>query len=118
MKIAIATDGTNVAAHFGHCSSFTIVTVNDGQVVQKEVIANPGHRPGFLPGFLARLGICTIIAGGMGSSAIELFRGEGVQPITGVSSTVDAAIQDFLSGTLQDGAQPCRHEEGAEHHCR
>ncbi|KUK31017.1 MAG: Dinitrogenase iron-molybdenum cofactor biosynthesis protein [Thermoanaerobacterales bacterium 50_218] len=33
MKIAVASVGTDVAAHFGHCEKFTIFEVVDGEIV-------------------------------------------------------------------------------------
>jgi len=52
LKVAISTDGDVVSAHFGRCPSFTIVEIQDKQVVKTDTIANPGHHPGFLPQFL------------------------------------------------------------------
>ncbi|MFZ6017802.1 MAG: NifB/NifX family molybdenum-iron cluster-binding protein [Nitrospirota bacterium] len=47
MRVAISTDGNFVSEHFGRCPSFTIIEFNDGQIIKKEVIQNPGHQPGF-----------------------------------------------------------------------
>jgi len=52
MRVAISTDGEFVSAHFGRCPSFTIMDLQDGKVVSKEVADNPGHEPGFIPQFL------------------------------------------------------------------
>ncbi len=64
---------------------YTLVELEDNRVIKKELIENPGHRPGFLPGFLARHGISCIIAGGMGLRAQELFAEQGIEPIVGVT---------------------------------
>jgi len=65
-KVAISTDGDQVAAHFGRCQVYTIVEIADGTVCSRELLANPGHEPGFLPGYLAERGVTCIVAGGMG----------------------------------------------------
>jgi predicted Fe-Mo cluster-binding NifX family protein len=52
MKVAIASDGSRVSGHFGHCEGFTIYDVDDSEVTNKEFVKNPGHRPGYLPVFL------------------------------------------------------------------
>jgi len=65
MKIAISTDGDIVSAHFGRCPSFTIVNIEEGKVVNKDVVDNPGHQPGALPKFLHEKGVDSIVAGGM-----------------------------------------------------
>jgi len=71
MKIAVASDNGLVAGHFGHCENFNVFHVEGEQVVSHEVIANPGHKPGFLPNFLNDLGVNVIIAGGMGAARFK-----------------------------------------------
>ncbi|MDI6711516.1 MAG: NifB/NifX family molybdenum-iron cluster-binding protein [Thermoanaerobacterales bacterium] len=115
-KIALATEGNEVAAHFGHCPAFTIVEVEDGREESREVIANPGHQPGFLPRFLSGLGVTHIIAGGMGPAARNLFEQHGVTVIIGAQGSVDGVLQAFLSGSLATGPSQCHHGE-ADHHC-
>lgn len=66
MKIAVAAMGNTVSGHFGHCEDFLIFDTADGAVTGEERVPNPGHRPGFLPNFLADRGVEVIIAGGMG----------------------------------------------------
>jgi predicted Fe-Mo cluster-binding NifX family protein len=56
MKIAVAGEGTNVTEHFGHCVNFLIYDVENGKIVKEESIPNQGHKPGFLPNFLADRG--------------------------------------------------------------
>jgi predicted Fe-Mo cluster-binding NifX family protein len=72
MKIAIATIQDQVCEHFGYCESFTVYDVENEQIINKTKLVNPGHRPGFLPAFLSEHGINVIIAGGMGSGAVDL----------------------------------------------
>ena len=81
MKIAIATENGFVAQHFGHCAVFTLVELENNEVVRKELVDNPGHRPGFLPGFLAKHGVSCIIAGGMGQRAQDLLRSKILKPL-------------------------------------
>jgi len=109
MKIAIATEGTQVSDHFGRCSFYTIVDIEDGQVVNKEKIPNPGHEPGFLPGYLAQRNVNCVIAGGAGPRAKSLFAEQGIEIITGVSGSVDDTLNDFVNGTLKTGTNTCDH---------
>lgn len=113
MKIALATEGNMVAAHFGRCPQYTIVEVSDGEVRSRTVIPNPGHEPGFLPGYLARLGVDVIIAGGMGPRAQGLFSERGIKTVVGVSCPVDEAVRGYLDGTLKPGESSCEHESHA-----
>ena len=73
MKIAVASEQQNVATHFGHCENFNIFDVENGKIVKSEIVANPGHKPGFLPVFLNEIGVKVVISGGMGAGAIDIF---------------------------------------------
>ncbi|NPV52700.1 MAG: dinitrogenase iron-molybdenum cofactor [Firmicutes bacterium] len=115
MKLAIATDGAMVAAHFGRCPEYTIVTLIEGKMDNKLVIPNPGHEPGFLPGYLAKLGVSCIIAGGMGPRAQGLFEERGIQTITGVSGMVEDVIESYCAGNLRGGESLCDHDQNGDH---
>ena len=66
MKIAVAAMGKNVAGHFGHCENFIFFDTADGGITGVNSVPNPGHRPGFLPNFLADNGAGVVIAGSVG----------------------------------------------------
>ncbi len=118
MKIAIATEGAIVAQHFGRCSSYTIVETEDKKILNNELIANPGHEPGFLPEFLSNMGVDFILSGGMGPKAIDLFHLRGVEPVVGVSGNVDDVIKNFINGELTTGESDCDHgKDGKDHDC-
>jgi predicted Fe-Mo cluster-binding NifX family protein len=112
MKIAIATDGNYVSAHFGRCPSYTIVDIDNGKVINKEVIDNPGHQPGFIPQFLHKKKVECIIAGGMGRRAIDLFNEYGIQTIVGVIGEIDTVINQIIEGTLKGGESLCKPGAG------
>lgn len=114
VKVAVATDGQYVAAHFGHCPAYTLAEVEGGQVKRVETIPNPGHRPGFLPAYLGGLGVTHVIAGGMGPRAQELFAARGITTIIGVQGTINEVLDAFTAGRLVPGPSLCDH--GAEGH--
>ncbi|NMB41114.1 MAG: dinitrogenase iron-molybdenum cofactor [Firmicutes bacterium] len=111
-KFAVATEGTDVAQHFGRCQAYTLVDVENDKVVNKTVIPSPGHQPGFLPRFLAEKGVKCVIAGGMGPRAQALFSEQGINTVVGVIGPVEEAIENFLSGTLAGGPSLCGHVQG------
>jgi predicted Fe-Mo cluster-binding NifX family protein len=113
MKIAISTERGSVSAHFGHCPSYTIVDIQDGKVTRRDEIPNPGHSPGFLPGFLAEKGVEVIIAGGMGPRAQGLFAEKNIETIIGVQGPVEEVIARFLQGQLEAEQDLCDH--GSHH---
>jgi predicted Fe-Mo cluster-binding NifX family protein len=112
MRIAISTDGDFVSAHFGRCPHFTIVDIENGNVVKKELVANPGHSPGFIPQFLHEKGVEVIIAGGMGMRASGFFDELGIKPIVGISGKIDEVIEQLIKGTLKGGESLCRPGSG------
>lgn len=116
MKIAVATDGNMVSAHFGHCPEYSIFNVEDNRISSKVVIPNPGHEPGFLPEYLSKIGVSCIIAGGMGPRAQQLFEEKNVQVVTGAEGPVDGVVRQFISGELKTGESRCHHTE-TDHNC-
>jgi len=116
MKIAISTDHGQVSAHFGRCTSYTILEITDGQVKSREEIPNPGHQPGFLPQFLSERGVSCIIAGGMGPRAQSLFSRKDIETIIGVQGPVDEVIQKLIDQELEPGEDLCDHGHGHEGH--
>ena len=112
MKVAISTDNGFVSEHFGRCPLFTIIQIQDNKVVDKKVIDNPGHHPGFLPEFLKEQGVSVIIAGGMGQRAQMLFDESGIKTIMGASGKVDEIIDKLVAGTLKGGESLCKPGAG------
>jgi predicted Fe-Mo cluster-binding NifX family protein len=119
MKIAISTDNGFVSAHFGRCPSYTLVEIQEGKIIEREEIPNPGHQPGFLPVYLSQKGVNTIIAGGMGPRAQGLFAEKNIQTVIGVQGRIDDVIEKYLRHELEAGQDLCdhgRHEEGSCRH--
>lgn len=114
MKIAVACEGKLVTEHFGHCESFAIFEAQDQKIVSKEVIPNPGHRPGFLPVFLSDRGVNVIISGGMGGGAVDIFNEKGVEVITGASGDAQAAVDSYLQGKLKSTGSVCHEHQHAD----
>jgi len=115
--IAIASNNEEVSQHFGYCEGFHLFKVENNLVIERRLVPNPGHKPGFLPSYLHEQGVNIIIAGGMGGSAIELFRNNEIEVITGANGSVEGALQQYLNGTLQSTNSSCNehmhHEENA-----
>lgn len=116
MKIAVASEQNLVSEHFGHCTEFTLFSVDpSGKIVEKIVLPSPAHQPGFLPGYLAQLGITHVIAGGIGQRAQALLAEKGITVIAGVNGPVEEAVQNFLANRLVKGINACcghGHGEG------
>ena len=109
MRVAVATDNSMVSAHFGRCSEYTLAEVAGERVTGSEVIANPGHEPGFLPAYLAERGVEVVICGGAGPRAQALFAERGIRMCMGVSGPVDKVLEQYAKGSLTAGTSTCDH---------
>ncbi len=116
VKIAIATEGSSVSAHFGKCETFTIAEVEASKVKNKSVISTEGNQHGLLPGFLASQGVELVIAGGMGEGARQNLADNGIEIISGISGSIDEAVEAFIKGELVSTNAGCSgHEHGHDH---
>ncbi len=126
MKIALITDdGKSISQHFGRAPYYLVVTIENGQVVQRETRNKMGHshfssqesgehkaneRHGFDPASQSRhvsmaqaIADCeAIICGGMGAGAYESMRQLHIRPVVTELRDIDEAIQAYVTGTLQD----------------
>ncbi len=112
MKIAIPLANGRLAQHFGHCSEFALVDVDEATRQHRSTLtlAAPAHEPGLLPRWLHGQGVNVILAGGIGARAQQLFAEKGIQVIYGVpSDTPEALVKAFLNGTLVRGENACDH---------
>lgn len=104
MLIAVAQEGNMVCQHFGHCEQFALY---DTELKSMKAVANPGHEPGFLPGFIKELGADVVIAGGMGGRAQDLFTAQGIKVIVGVTASVEEALKKYENGELISSGSVC-----------
>jgi len=118
MKLAVASEGTQVSGHFGHCEAFTIYEGDGTGQLAKSVVPNPGHRPGFLPVFLKDLGCDVVVAGGMGEAAVQIFEEHGIAVVLGASGPCDMAAQAYLRGELHSTGSACGGHGAEEDGCR
>ncbi len=114
MRIAVAAMGNTVAGHFGHCETFILFDTENGKIVKEDPVPNPGHRPGFLPNFLADRGAKVIITGGMGGGAVEIFNERDVEVILGAQGDAREAVEAYLRGELQSTGSVCHEHEHAD----
>jgi len=118
LRIALpTTDKVTVDEHFGHCKMFAIHTVEDKEVVGVEYVTAPPHAPGVLPKFLGEQNIHTIITGGMGQRAIDLFKAQNIDVILGAKGTIVSNLVTFLEGELSSTGSACVHNHDEDHSC-
>jgi predicted Fe-Mo cluster-binding NifX family protein len=102
-----------LGAHFGHCDLYTLVSVENGEIVNVQVVPNVPHNQGGCMApvqYLAEKGAKTLIAGGMGLRPLMGFNQVGIDVYFGGQAVnVGEAVNAFLKGTLP--------QFGQEHTC-
>jgi predicted Fe-Mo cluster-binding NifX family protein len=112
MRIAIPIVEGKLSQHFGHCEAFALVDVDGdpGAIVESQTVDAPPHEPGLLPRWLAEKGTQTIIAGGMGTRAHDLFAEQGITVVVGAPrETPNYIVESYLAGLLETGDNACDH---------
>lgn len=118
MKIAIPTKEDNVDDHFGHCSFFTIYTIDNGKLVSKTTMNSPqgcGCKSN-LTELLKAQNVNLLLAGNMGEGAVNKIKKANIDVIRGCSGTTDTVIQHYLKGVIFDSGLTCVHHSSSDSH--
>ena len=118
MKIAVTYEAGEIFQHFGHTQSFQFYDVEDGKVVESQVVDTNGSGHGALATLLAENDIDVLICGGIGGGAQMALAQAGIKLYGGVSGSADAAVEALLKQELDynPNVQCNHHGEGHEHH--
>jgi predicted Fe-Mo cluster-binding NifX family protein len=104
MKIAISSQNqTQVTGHLGRCQKFWIydvegTTIQDKQLLQITKDQSFHESSPKAPHPLDTVQV--LISGGMGRGLAQRLETKGIQPLITPETDLDAAIMDYLSGTL------------------
>lgn len=109
-KFAIPTTDGVLSSHFGHCQIFYIADVEDSKIVNETMVTPPTHEPGLYPKWVKSLGVDTVIGGGVGQKARDLFAQVEVEVFVGApNEDPRLVLEKFLSGSLSFGENHCNH---------
>lgn len=119
-KIALPTRCGQIDDHFGHCEFYTVVSVNEeNQIVGIQTIPSPqgcGCKSN-IASILQEDGVTVMLAGNMGSGALNKLTACGIQVLRGCNGPVMDVVQAYLEGKILDSGIACQHhEEGHECH--
>jgi predicted Fe-Mo cluster-binding NifX family protein len=93
--------------HFGHCDLFTIVTIQENEVLAISTVNNVAHGPGgcLAPiGLLAEKGVNSIVVSGMGKRPLAGFQEAGINVFWTVRSpkpTIKELVEDLCNSKRQ-----------------
>lgn len=126
MKIAVITDdGTSISQHFGRAPYYLVATVENGQIVKRELRTKLGHtqfanqpHPEEQPGqphgmdsashnkhlqMAESIADCeALLCRGMGMGAYESMKAVGIRPVVTDILTIDEAIMAYAQGNIVD----------------
>ena len=126
MKIAAITDdGKTISQHFGRAPYYTVVTVEEGKIVSREMReklghahfqseehdhSEPGGRHGYGPAADHRHGRMAeaitdceaVLCRGMGMGAYENMKVRGIRPVVTDIAEIDEAVLAYANGQIVD----------------
>jgi predicted Fe-Mo cluster-binding NifX family protein len=116
--IAIPTEGELVNAHFGRSQAFTIIEIENSQIVKQERLntANFQHQHEGIAQLLKSKGVETVICGGIGHGAIAGLANAGIEALRGASGLVVEVAQAYAAGTFVPSETVCNHGHHHGHH--
>jgi predicted Fe-Mo cluster-binding NifX family protein len=124
MKIAVVTeDGETISQHFGRAPYYLIATVENGEIINRELIEKLGHRhfvhephepekPGEPHGMSesaqnrhARMALAiedcqALLSGGMGRGAYESLSARGIKSVITDISSIEEALMAYIEGSI------------------
>ncbi len=126
MKIAAITDdGQTISQHFGRAQYYLVTTVENGQIVNRELREKLGHahftnqphpkeRPGQPHGMdtashnkhlqmAEAIADCeALLCRGMGMGAYESMRALGIRPVVTDIAIIEEAVKAYIEGNIVD----------------
>jgi len=112
MKIAVSATKPSLDAdvdpRFGRCQYFVIV---DLDTMEFESVENSSAQASGGAGIstgqmIVDKGVEAVLTGNCGPNAYQVLSAAGIKVVTGATSKVEDAIQDYKSGRLQSSSQP------------
>ena len=117
MRVAVTYDNGNVFGHFGRTERFKVYDIENGKVVNSQILDTNGEGCGALAGILNIADVDALICGGIGGGAVNAIEEAGIRLYAGASGSTDAAVEALIAGTLEAiGEANCDHHEHHEGH--
>lgn len=112
MRIAVTYENGFVGQHFGRTEEFKLYDVEDGGIVQEQILSANGQSHGMLAALLKGMDVELLICGGIGMGARYALNEMDIELIPGVQGRADEAVRAYLSGTLvyDPDAECCHHD--------
>ena len=110
MRIAVTYENGEIFQHFGHTEQFKLYDVEDGKIVNEQIVDTNGSGHGALAGFLQAAKVDALICGGIGMGAQMALSDAGIKLYGGVQGSADEAAKALAEGNLEyDPDAHCDH---------
>jgi len=121
-KIAIPINKNNqIENHFGQCEFYGVYTIsNKNQITETHSIKSEkgcGCKSN-IASVLAKNGVSTMLAGGIGSGAINVLNQSNIQVIRGCSGNIEDILKQYINGQIVDSGESClqhKHQRREDH---
>ena len=114
MRIAVTYENDEIFQHFGHSEAFKLYDVEDGKVVNSQVVEASGRGHGALAGMMSENDVKVVICGGIGDGATSALADAGIEVFSGAKGSCDEAVAKYLAGELVSEGTNCDHHD--HHH--
>jgi predicted Fe-Mo cluster-binding NifX family protein len=111
-RIAIVMSGRQVSPHFGKADEVMLVEVEDGDILDREILSAPTPERGALPELLKKKGVRRLVTGSIGASAMERLEAADIRVYSGACGSVEDALGSLLSGSLVSRETTCDGRAG------
>jgi predicted Fe-Mo cluster-binding NifX family protein len=109
-------EGTSLAGHFGRAPFFTVVDIENDQVVSREVHPNRSEHSGgrgHAHDNVLSLQPTVMIVNGMGPRGLRSFESQNIPVLKANSMSIDALVTSFTKKELSELTEGCSE---AHHH--
>ncbi len=118
MRVAVTYDNGNVFEHFGRTEQFMVYDIENGEIVNSQILGTNNEGCGALAGILNIADVDTLICGGIGAGAVNAIEEAGIKLYAGASGNTDAAVEALIAGRLDaTGEANCNLHESEHHEC-
>ena len=117
MRVAVTYDNGDVYEHFGRTERFKVYDIENGKVVNSQILDTNGEGCGALAGILNIADVDALICGGIGGGAVNAIEEAGIKLYAGASGSTDAAVDALIAGRLEAISEAnCNHHDHHEGH--
>jgi len=102
MRIAVASDGLEIAPCFSQCLNFNYYTTKSYEIVESQNIPAQGLSGAEYAKLMDSIGVDTLICGSIPSAAREAFEKHGIGIVAGAQGNALKATEYYVANRAQE----------------